>query len=287
VARTPQDPRHHAEGDVATHVRMVEAELLALPTYLSLPPPERDIVHAAALLHDIAKPSCTRREGDRITSHGHSARGAIDARRMLWRMEAPFAAREAVCALVRHHMVPMRGIDRDDVDKLVFRVSQTARCDLLCVLAEADARGRVCQDQARLLDDIALFRVYCADKGCLHGPRLFPSDHSRFLYFRSEARDPDYLAWDDTTCMFTLLSGLPANLVWNATNLSREIRQQVIGLAANYNARVEVAYVEVRPPCSTSATGVASIRCRKLRSNGCWTDGKFQTSPKPTSSHTR
>jgi predicted kinase len=35
--------------------------------------------------------------------------------------------------------------------------------------------------------------------------------------------------------------------IWNATNLSRELRQQLIALFANYKARVRVVYVECPP----------------------------------------
>ena len=72
----PQDPAYRGEGDVWVHVRMVCEALAALETWRSLPTAEREIVFAAALLHDVAKPSCTRHEDSRITSRGHSARGA-------------------------------------------------------------------------------------------------------------------------------------------------------------------------------------------------------------------
>jgi predicted kinase len=131
----------------------------------------------------------------------------------------------------------------------------------------------------------------------LRGPRQFPSDHSRFLYFRKENRDPDYPAYDDTVCEVVMMSGLPGagkdywvaeNLpgwpvisldelrremkvkptanqgpvaakareiareylrkkqpfVWNATNISRQIRELSINLFAAYNARVRIVYVE-------------------------------------------
>ena len=98
-----QDSLFHAEGDVWTHVRMVCEALAGLEAWRALPEAEREIVFAAVLLHDQAKPSCTRHEAGRITSRGHSARGAIDARRILWEMGVDFSAREQVCALVRYH----------------------------------------------------------------------------------------------------------------------------------------------------------------------------------------
>lgn len=75
----PQDPTFHAEGTVWTHVGMVCEALAALDEFRALPDSDREILFAAALLHDVAKPSCTRDEDGRITSRGHSQRGAIDA----------------------------------------------------------------------------------------------------------------------------------------------------------------------------------------------------------------
>jgi predicted kinase len=205
----PQDAVFHAEGDVSTHVRMVCSAMAAMPEWRSLPDSEREILFAAALLHDVAKPSCTREESGRITSRGHSARGAIDARAILWELGAGFKERERICALVRCHQAPFHLIDRDDAQPRAFLISQTARCDLLALLAKADILGRVCQDQAQLLLRVSLFEEFCDEQACLRQPRAFPSAHSRFEYFRNPGRDPNYLAHEDFRCQATLLSGLP------------------------------------------------------------------------------
>lgn len=296
----PQDPVHHAEGSVFIHLRMVLEALAALPDWRNSCESTRTEIFAAALLHDIAKPTCTREEGGRITSRGHSARGAIDARRILWEMETPFEIRERICGMVLHHQLPMQGLDKPDLDRALFRASHVTRCRSLAILAEADARGRHCADQAGLLERIALWREYAAEKDCLDEPRRFASAHSRFLYFRLDDRDPDYHAHDDTAFAVTLMSGLPGSgkdhwigenrpglpvvsldairresgaaatgnqgaiiaaarerarvhlrarqpFVWNATNLSRELRRQPIDLCAAYGARIEIAYVEAGP----------------------------------------
>jgi len=293
----PQDPVFHAEGDVWTHVRMVCEALAGLAEWRSLPQQDREIEFAAALLHDQAKPSCTREEAGRITSRGHSARGAIDARRILWELGAGFAAREQVCALVRFHQSPFHLVSRADSQRQAFLISQTARCDLLSLLATADILGRTCADQKELLERVALFEEYCREQGCLHGPRQFASEHSRFEYFRAENRDPDYLAHEEFRCEVTLMSGLPGSgkdtwirrwlpdvavvsldaireeldapstgaqgkviqrareksrellrqrrdFVWNATNLSREMRGQLVDLFVAYGAKVRIVYVE-------------------------------------------
>src|SRR5262245_3084734 len=304
----PQDPVYHAEGDVAIHTRMVCAALVENRRWREMAPAEREMVFASSLLHDVAKPTTTREENGRITSRGHSKRGEIMARAQLWQTGAPFQAREQVANLVRYHQLPFFLIDRADAQRKLFAASHTARCDLLALVAEADARGRICVDQRRLIDNIELFTQYSVEQGCLIVPRKFPSDHSRFLYFRKEGRDPDYLAFDDTICEAIVMSGLPGAgkdhwiatsgpdwpvisldevrrelkiaptenqgavvararerareylrrkqpFIWNATNISRQLREHCISLCAAYNARVRLIYVE---------TGAAALTERNL-----------------------
>jgi predicted kinase len=210
LAGCPQDPVYHAEGDVWVHTRMVCEALAEMPAWRSLPEGERQALFAAALLHDVAKPACTRADPDgRITSRGHSRRGAILTRQLLWRLGVPFAVSEPIVALVRHHQVPYYLVERADARRLAIEVSQTARCDWLALLAEADVRGRVCRDQRRLLDNVALFVEFCREENCLSAPRAFASDHARFLYFRSPHRHPDAPAHDDFRAQVVVMSGLP------------------------------------------------------------------------------
>ncbi|WP_242909812.1 AAA family ATPase [Actinomadura terrae] len=301
LAGVPQDAVHHAEGDVAVHTRMACEALAASPQWRARSAAERVRLFAAVLMHDVAKPYCTRADGEgRITAHGHSRRGDLMVRRILWELGAPVAWREHVAALVRHHQVPFWALERPDLQPIAFRVSLLARNDDLALLAEADIRGRVCGDLEEVLENIALYREYCAEQGCLDGPRVFPSDHARFWYFRRPGRDPGYAAFDDTRLTVTVLSGLPGSgkdhwiaahrpdvpvvsldrlraemgvapsgdqravaaaahelarghlragrsFVWNATNVSRQLREQCTGLAAGYRARVEVVALEAPP----------------------------------------
>jgi predicted kinase len=294
----PQDALHHAEGDVETHTRMACEALAALPGWRARPVAERVRLFAAVLLHDVAKPYCTRTGPDgRITAHGHSRRGDLLVRQVLWDLDAPIAWREHVAALVRHHQVPFWALERPDLQPIAFRVSLPARNDDLVLLATADILGRVCQDAGEVLENIALYGEYCREQGCLDRPRAFPSDHARFWYFRTPGRDPGYPAYDDTRLTVTVLSGLPGagkdhwiaehrpdlpvvsldriraalgvrptgdqgpvvsaamdlardhlragrSFVWNATNVSREMRARSIGLAAGYRARIEIVALE-------------------------------------------
>jgi predicted kinase len=299
LAGCPQDPIHHAEGDVWIHTRMVCRELIALPAWQALPELERRIVFAAAVLHDVAKPECTRRDEDgRITARGHSRRGAIMARNLLWRMGVPFGIREQVTAIIRYHQNPYFLIERADARRVAIEISQTARGDHLALLAEADVRGRICADQQRLLDNVALFGEQMHELGCWQTPYPFASDYARVLFFRDEKRTPEAPAHADFRAEVVMLSGLPGSgkdhhirthlsdwavisldelrdeldvspdesqgsvvnaardrardllrqgrsFVWNATNVSRQLRGQVLSLFLDYRAHVRIVYLEV------------------------------------------
>ena len=41
--------------------------------------------------------------------------------------------------------------------------------------------GRVANDQARILDNVELFREFASTHGCLNSPFAFASPHSRVL----------------------------------------------------------------------------------------------------------
>ncbi len=206
----PQDARHHGEGDVWTHTRMACEALVEGSGYRICSPAERLVLFVATLLHDLGKPASTRLGPDgRLTAPGHARRGAIQARGLLWRLGMPFETREQICALIRWHQTPFHLIQRDDAQRLAIEVSQAARCDRLVLLAEADARGRICSDAAQLLEHVALFAEFCRELGCLSGPFAFASDHSRFAYFRRNGRDPNYHAFDSTRVEVVLMCGLP------------------------------------------------------------------------------
>jgi predicted kinase len=209
MAGVPQDAVHHAEGDVETHTRMAVEALAALPQWRTRQPADRVRLFATVLMHDIAKPYTTREVDGRLTAHGHSRRGDLMVRRVLWELDTPIAWRESVAALVRHHQVPFWALERPDLERIALRVSLIASNDDLSLLATADILGRVCSDQTEVQDNIALFREYCEDLGVLDKAWPFASDHARFTYFRTPGRDPRYAAYDDTTCTVTVLSGLP------------------------------------------------------------------------------
>jgi putative nucleotidyltransferase with HDIG domain len=298
LADCPQDPRYHAEGNVLIHTKLVCEALVALPKWRALPTEERSVLFAAALLHDVAKPAATQIEADGcITSKGHVLQGAKMAREILWNLHIPVHQREAIVALVKYGSLPLWFWDKPNPERAVIKTSQVIRCDLLSLLAEADVKGRYCNDQANLFQKIEFFREFCQENHCFEQPRVFPSAHSRFVYFQKEDGNPDYAAYDDTRFQVVMMSGLPGagkdtwikqnlpdwqiisldqlrnsmgidpeenqgavvnaakamakeymrdgqSFVWNATNISRQLRGMLVRFFATYQASIRIVYLE-------------------------------------------
>jgi poly(A) polymerase len=90
-----QSPDHHPEGDVWEHTLLLLDQLApGVPETLAL----------GALLHDVAKPLCAGRKGDRITFYGHPTTGANLAVEICQRLRRSRATWKRVDYLVRHHL---------------------------------------------------------------------------------------------------------------------------------------------------------------------------------------
>ena len=74
----PQDPRHHAEGNVAVHTQMVLEALTAQAVFQQLNAQDQEILWASALLHDVEKRSTTVTEPDgSVTAHGQDRKSVV------------------------------------------------------------------------------------------------------------------------------------------------------------------------------------------------------------------
>lgn len=213
---TPQDPVHHAEGDVWTHTQMVVDALLQHPIYAQLSPARAGIAFYAALLHDISKPETTQERDGHIIAPGHSRKGAVEVRRLFWEMQVPFELREMVCRLIEVHQVPFFAFESkkgETPEYIAIKLSQDRDLELLCLLAESDIRGRICQDQAHILADIELFREVAREQDCYQKSFEFPSSYTRMAYFQSRGqRYPHEAVYVEEKQQFevVMLSGLPA-----------------------------------------------------------------------------
>jgi poly(A) polymerase len=89
-----QTPDYHPEGDVFVHT-MLTLSHLAAPT---------ETLAYGCLFHDVGKPVCVRREGDRVTFYGHTEQGAEIATDALKRLKRSRATWERVAYLVKNHL---------------------------------------------------------------------------------------------------------------------------------------------------------------------------------------
>lgn len=217
AVKTDQSAPHHREGTVWVHTQMCINELLMLDEYLRLSRADQEIAFLGMLLHDIAKCSTTMvdPETGRIGHPGHSRKGAIDARVALWDAGAPFEQREAICRLVQAHQYPMWALTGSRTGKspdyLVRWLSWQVNLRLLALVAEADMRGRICDDAQTALDNIELFRELAQEEGCFESPRRFVDAHTRVSYFRGAQVHPDYPLFQEGGSRVTVMCGLPAS----------------------------------------------------------------------------
>lgn len=303
LATTPQDPYYHREGDVWTHTQMVVNALLQQPEYSKATADERFVLFMTALLHDIAKLETTviDQTTGKIRQPGHSKRGAIKSRILLWRMAVPFTLREQICRIISVHQLPFYALaeTRQGItpEFLLHKLSWELPVWMLCAIAKADIQGRISNDTQRVLDEIELFKELALEQNCLYQPRAFADDHTRIQYFRGANVQPDYSLYPTEGAAVIMLAGLPASgknhwlanhhpalpvasyddvraklglkygqnkgrvnhyvldnirawlrakqpFVWNATHLTREVREKALSLLYAYHAKVRIVYLE-------------------------------------------
>jgi predicted kinase len=211
---TKQDRFYHSEGDVWTHTKMVVDALIAHSWWHELDAVGQRITWLTALLHDTGKPATTVHEDTgRISSRGHSQRGAQDARLWLWQEGLPMAEREAVCSLIGMHQMPFYIMTKDDYALRIKTWSRMVRMDWLGAIAMADARGRG-TDPAEMwqntIDAVELFRVGCEDMDVWGKATPAASAYTWQKFLNSpETIAPEYPIRRPDGSQVVLLSGLP------------------------------------------------------------------------------
>ncbi|WP_235049505.1 AAA family ATPase [Sphingobacterium paucimobilis] len=207
----PQDPFHHAEGNVAIHTQMVIAELLELAEFGALGEQEQEILWASALLHDVEKRSTTLIDAaGRVSSPSHARKGAQTIRKILFRdVDTPFHVREKIVSLVRYHGLPLWLMDKPDPMKSALEASLQLDLSHLKILAKADAKGRICQDMDALMYALEMFELYTKEIGCWQSAPSFKTPNARFTYFNALDSYVDYVPFDRFKSEVIVLSGLP------------------------------------------------------------------------------
>lgn len=221
LAEVPQHLEFHGEGDVFAHTRLVCQELVGLEGYVILQRKDQLALFLSALLHDIGKKRTTRLEDGQWSSPRHASVGSRMVREFLWRGcgmagNAELQAfREEVCALVAFHMFPGRLVERDDAMRKVREVAALGELvsgmtwRLVCLLAEADARGRVARDVDEMVERVELARLLAEEAGCLDGPYPFAGSHVRRAYMAGRNVVPDQPLFDGSWGEVLVMAGLP------------------------------------------------------------------------------
>ena len=216
----PQNPVFHGERDVMTHTRMVCEWLLASDGFRAASHDRRAALLLAALLHDVGKTRTTREVDGRWTSPHHAAVGSRMAREFLWRScgmggsDEALRLREEACALVRSHMLPTRLLERPEPERLAREVASVGELvpgftwRELCLLSEADLRGRIAGDVDERVEGIELCRLFVEEAGCLEGQFGFADAHTRRAYLSGKNVSPEYALFDGTWGEVTLVCGL-------------------------------------------------------------------------------
>lgn len=263
LATTIQDSYYHAEGDVWTHTKMVVDELINSNEYQRANEEDKFVLFYSALLHDISKPACTKLEDNgRVSSAGHSKRGAVDTRIMLWKYGVPFEQREKICNIIGAHQVPFfafkegkPGSTPRTPEYIAHQLSWQMPIDLLIAVAKADMRGRHCVEAKDCLYDIEVFKELSMDEDCYNKPKVFPDEITRMKYFRSNGSiSPNYPFFDKLGSDVIVMCGLPASgkNMWVENNaahlpvLSFDDAKEELGIAHGKNPGAAVHLVTDR-----------------------------------------
>lgn len=212
MKETPQDPIHHAEGDVHIHTKMVLDALCQDEAWQKSPAYEKQALWLAALLHDVAKPYTTVfKEKGRIGHPGHSRKGVVLARSILYELGVDIALREEVCGMIKYHQLPFWLMLEKNAEERLIRLSWQARSQLVAALAKADIDGRICADAESVHDNIEMYLEFAAENGILRTPMSFFNEQTRFGYFQGKCASPHDVIFDDTWGEVVIMSGLPGS----------------------------------------------------------------------------
>lgn len=218
---TEQNPVWHGEGNVWTHTKMVCEEMIKLPDFIHAERRLQEILFLSALFHDFGKIPCTKWEDGSWTSPHHTSASAGMAREILWKTYGFCGTkelqqfREAVCFLVRYHSVPPHILEQKKPEKRLLKIASNGEpapdftLKALSTLVDADLRGRIHPNTKESLEILDMFREMAKETGCFEGPKVFPSDYSKYAYLSGRNILPDQELYDDTWGEIILLSGLP------------------------------------------------------------------------------
>ncbi|MDR3550134.1 MAG: HD domain-containing protein [Candidatus Babeliales bacterium] len=138
-----QEPAWHPEGDVLEHTMQSLDAAAALTSYDNA---TKLVLMYAALCHDLGKPETTQLKNEKLTSYGHDDAGVPIAKKLLARITHNQGLIDAVCKLVRYHMMPGQFIKSNAkppaYKRLANKLAPECTMQMLADLAYADKHGR-------------------------------------------------------------------------------------------------------------------------------------------------
>ena len=221
MEKTEQNPKFHGEGNVCIHTQMVCNEVIKLQEFWMLEKTQRIGLFTAVLLHDVGKITTTRFEYDKWSSPHHSSTGSMMARKFLWQAcglcgsKEKQQLRELICILIRYHMLPVHMIDQDKPERKVREIAAVGELipafswKLLCLLSEADMKGRIATDIDEQLQKIEICRMLAEEAECYDNPYKFQDAYTKHAYLSGRNILPCQSLYDDTWGEIILMSGLP------------------------------------------------------------------------------
>ena len=160
----PQNPKHHAEGDVWTHTMMV-VDAAAKYAGRTLKPIGFML---AAVAHDFGKAVCTEAVKGEIHAYGHEVRGLPLAEAFLARITNEKKLIAYALNLIEHHMRPDTAAAAGSSVKSTNKMfDQSVDPEAMIALALADDEGKISAhptgpNDAFLYDRLRIYREYMA-----------------------------------------------------------------------------------------------------------------------------
>jgi tRNA nucleotidyltransferase (CCA-adding enzyme) len=189
LAKTPQDPEWHPEGDVWMHTMMVVDEAAKIIRRENIDEQTAQVVMLASLCHDLGKLSTTARsKGGRVVSPGHEEAGEKPTKKFLKDLGVAKNIQDKVVPLVQNHIKPTmlfvdseeRGIKISDgaIRTLAERISPATVRELVLV-GEADHMGRGPYMDPEVPEQLLLGPLYPAGPWLLRRARKVEVEDSR------------------------------------------------------------------------------------------------------------
>lgn len=156
LKETPQSPRYHPEGNVWNHTMMVVDEAAKRREKSK----NQRVFMWAALLHDIGKPTTTRRKKERLVSYDHDKEGARLAKEFLKNFTQNTEFINNVSSLVRWHMqilFVVKDMSFSDISKMKKEVD----IEEVALLGLCDRLGRGGAIRSEEEENIRIFIEKC------------------------------------------------------------------------------------------------------------------------------